>query len=297
MHQESLLTPRDLERLRLQAQGLFTGRASGSSALSGELRSLQRGMGMELEELRAYQTGDDVRHIAWRASARSQLPVTKVFRAERQQRLLLLVEQHPGMFFATRGELKATCSARVTALLSFAALHQRAEVGGVVRQGQLHHFGYSSRLDNAMALLGSVSAASPLGHQAQPATSAAELLTQAQRLSRRGDTLFIISDFSHWDESLTTPLLQLSESRHLTALQIIDRGEQSLPPLGKLRLRSPYSGEEVIIDSGNATLRQRYEAAMAQHQQGVAALLQRCGVHHLQLFNDEDPFTTLALSL
>lgn len=292
--QPPLLSAQDLELLRFQAKNLFSHRTTGSSALSGEQRSLQRGMGMELEELRAYQLGDDVRHIAWRASARSNLPVSKVFRAERQQRLLLLVEQHPGMFFATRGELKAACAARATALLTFAALHQRAEVGGLVREQQIHHFGYSNRLDNGLALIGSVCSTS----EPQPlTTSTSELLTQARRLSQRGDSVFIISDLSHWDDSHSAALLQLSESRQLTALQIIDRGEQILPDVGKLRLRSPYSGEEVTIDSSNATLRQQYAAAMEQRQQQIERLLQRSSVRHLRLHSDDDIFKTLAAAL
>jgi len=294
MQQRPLLTSHDLELLRFQAQSLLNARASGSSALSGEQRSLQRGMGMELEELRAYQLGDDVRHIAWRASARSNLPITKVFRAERQQRVLLLVEQHPGMGFATRGELKATCAARVTALLTFATLSQRGEMGALIARQQLHHFGFSNRLDQGLALIGTASAAP---EQHPPTTSITELLMQAQRISRRGDTVFIISDLSRWDSSLTTPLLQLSESRQLTTIQIIDRGEQTLPELGKLRLRSPYSGNEAIIDSNNAALRQQYAATMEQQQQQIEQLLKRCGVGHLRLHSDDDIFMTLAASL
>lgn len=294
MQQTSFLTSQDLELLRFQAQSLLKGRATGSSPLSGEQRSLYRGMGMELEELRAYQLGDDVRHIAWRASARSNLPVTKVFRAERQQRVLLLVDQHPGMGFATQGELKASCAARVAALLTFAVLTQQGEVGGVVAQQQLHHFGYSNRLDQGLALIG---AACTAPEQKSSSTSIAELLTQALRISGRGDSVFIISDFSRWNKSLTALLLQLSEARQLTAIQIIDKGEQSLPALGKLRLRSPYSGKEAVIDSDNATLRQQYATAMLQQQQQVESLLQRCGVRHLRLHTDDDIFKTLAASL
>ncbi len=306
MQPPSLLTSQDLELLRFQAQSLLKGCANGSSPLSGEQRSLYRGLGMELDELRTYQQGDDVRHIAWRASARSNLPITKVFRAERQQRVLLLVDQHPGMGFATQGELKATCAARVTALLTFALLAQQGEVGGVVAQQQLHHFGYSNRLDQGLALIGAacatpatpVTPVTPVTPAQQHNTiSITEFLTQAQRLSGRGDSIFIISDFSHWHESITAALLQLSETRQLTAIQIIDRGEQTLPAIGKLRLRSPYSGDEVIIDSNNAVLRQQYAAVMQEKQQQTESLLQRCGVRHLQLHTDDDIFKTLAALL
>ena len=160
MQTDSLLSNHDLEQLRLQAAALLRRPLlPGSSNLSGEQASLQRGMGMELEDLRPYQVGDDVRHIAWRTTARSSHPITKVFRAERLQRILLIIEQHPGMGFATRGELKATQAAKTAALIAFAGLHQRAEVGALVcgqtKDQAIAHFPYSNQLDATLTIIGS----------------------------------------------------------------------------------------------------------------------------------------------
>ena len=201
------------------------------------------------------------------------------------------------MFFATTGKLKASCAAHVTALLTFAVLTARGEVGGVIAHPQLHHFGYSSGLDQGLALIGCVAKAEQSAEQSAIFTPTNTLLAEAQRLCGRGDTLFIISDFSRWDESLTALLLQLGEQRQLNAIQIIDRGEQSLPAIGKLRLRSPYSGTTVIIDSSNPTLRQQYSAVMLAQQPQIESLLQRCGVRHICLHTDDNLVQTLAKSL
>ena len=297
MQTDSLLSNHDLEQLRLQAAALLRRPLPGSSNLSGEQASLQRGMGMELEDLRPYQVGDDVRHIAWRTTARSSRPITKVFRAERLQRILLIIEQHPGMGFATRGELKATQAAKTAALIAFAGLHQRAEVGALVcgqtSDQTIAHFPYSNQLDATLTIIGS-SAHPPEQHSD---IVAAQALLQAQRISRRGDTIFIISDFGHWHSELASQLRALTETRPVHALQIIDDGERRLTDVGRLRLRSPFDGSETIIDTGNAELRKQYAMAMTQKQQQLQQLFQLSHVAHHTLRTDADAPTRLAAIL
>ncbi len=294
MHTDALLTHHDLEQLRLQAGTLLRRPLPGSSNLSGEQASLQRGMGLELEDLRPYQVGDDVRHIAWRTTARSNRPITKVFRAERLQRVLLIVDQHPGMAFATRTQLKATQAAKTTALIAFAALQQRAEVGALVNSKTFDHFPYSNRLTSILAVIGA-SARAPEQHS--HSVTAQALLSQAQRISHRGDTLFIISDFAHWHIELASQLRALTENRPVHALQIMDDGEQQLTNVGKLRLRSPFDGRETVIDTGNAGLRRQYAQTMKEKQQQLQQLFRRNEVVHHVLRTDTDAAKTLAARL
>ena len=295
MQAEALLSSKELEQLRLQAQHLLQNKTTGFSPLIGLQHSPYRGSGLELEDLRLYQWGDDVRHIAWRTSARSGQPITKVFREERQERLLIAVEQHPGMAFATQGELKATIAARATALLSFAALTRKAEIGGIISSAQTAFFPYSNRLDNILALLNA--ATTPPTENSTPET-AQTLLTQLLHLKQRGSSIYIISDFQHWNETseeeLASTLKQLSTDHPVFALQIIDKGEQKLPAVGKLRLRSPYSGTTIIIDSDNPSLRQRYQQAMTAKQQQLETLFQRCGINHQRITTDADVYQTIA---
>jgi uncharacterized protein (DUF58 family) len=294
MPSEVLLSERDLELLRFQAQQLNRLRASATSPVSGAQISRQRGAGLELEDLRPYQFGDDVRHIAWRATARSGRPISKVFRAERRQRILLLVEQHPGMAFATRGELKATVACRAVALLGFAAQRQGAEVGAVVINDETHFFTPGPRLEQTLRLIGSVNRM-PI-RQTNTETPRATL-EKLQRLAQRDDAIYFISDFHHWDESLLPLLQQLSEHHTLHALQIIDAGEQQLSAVGKLRIRSPFDGSEVIIDTDNEQLRQQYAAAMQAKQAQLEQLFIRSGVQHLRLYTDAELLTPIAQAL
>jgi len=294
MASKALLSAHELELLRFQAQRLPGYRAHGTSQLSGAQLSLQRGTGLELEDLRPYQVGDDVRHIAWRASARNGRPISKVFRAERRQRILILIEQHPGMGFASRGELKATIASRATALISFAALRQGAEIGGMLVGQKTQFFQAASQLDQTLAMVGQVN--HHPGHDytvAAPANS----IKQLQMLAQRHDTIYLISDFQHWSEDLHTPLAQLAEWHNLHALQIIDQGEQTLAAVGKLRIRSPFDGSELIIDTDNAQLRQQYATSMAAKQAQLEQLFRRSSVKHHHLYTDADILTPLAQAL
>lgn len=294
MAAEALLSAHELELLRFQAQRLPGYRTHGTSQLSGAQLSLQRGAGLELEDLRPYQFGDDVRHIAWRTSARSGRPISKVFRAERRQRILLLIEQHPGMGFASRGELKATVASRTTALICFAALRQGAEIGGMLVGQQNRFFQPASQLDQALLLIGQAN--HHPGHDytvADPANS----IKQLQMLAQRHDTIYLISDFQHWPEALHTPLAQLAEWHNLHALQIIDQGEQTLTPVGKLRIRSPFDGSELIIDTDNAQLRQQYATSMTAKQLQLEQLFHRSAVQHHRLYTDADILSPLAQAL
>lgn len=294
MQAEVLLSSHELEMLRFQAQHLPGYRAHGTSQLSGAQLSLQRGAGLELEDLRHYQIGDDIRHIAWRATARSGRPISKVFRAERRQRILLLIEQHPGMVFATRGELKAAVASRATALTCFAALRQGAEIGGMVVSRQAKFFQPGTRLDQVLGLIGAANL-NP-GHDFAT-IEPADNLTRLQHLAQRHDTIYLISDFQHWTERLLSPLSQLAEQHNLHALQIIDQGEQRLEAVGRLRIRSPFDGSEMIIDTDNEQLRQQYAASMAQKQQQLEQLFRRSGVQHHTLFTDAEIIPTLTQAL
>ncbi len=278
MNSEALLSAHELELLRFQAQHLPGYRAHGTSQLSGAQLSLQRGAGLELEDLRHYQIQ----------------PISKVFRAERRQRILLLIEQHPGMVFATRGELKAAVASRATALICFAALRQGAEIGGMVVNRQTEFFQPGTHLDQVLSLIGAANL-NP-GHDFA-AIQPADNLTQLQHLAQRHDTIYLISDFQHWTEQLLSPLAQLAEQHTLHALQIIDQGEQRLEAVGKLRIRSPFDGSELIIDTDNDQLRQQYAASMANKQQQLEHLFRRSGVHHHTLFTDAEIIPTLTQAL
>ncbi|HSB97975.1 MAG TPA: DUF58 domain-containing protein, partial [Spongiibacteraceae bacterium] len=123
----------ELTAARLAADGLgLQSLKRAHSPLFGELRANLRGRGLEFEEVRSYQAGDDVRNIDWRVTARTGRPFTKLFREERERPSLLVIDQRQPMFFGSRTCFKAKLAAYYGALLAWAALQQGDRIGGLI---------------------------------------------------------------------------------------------------------------------------------------------------------------------
>ena len=126
----------DLLRLRVHPPGTV---ATGTGPERGERASRVRGRGMDFDEVRLYQPGDDVRSIDWRVTARKGKPHTKVFRQERERPTLILVDQTQSMFFGSRGRLKSVVAAEIAGRTAWRALAAQDRVGGLVLDGRGAH--------------------------------------------------------------------------------------------------------------------------------------------------------------
>jgi len=278
----------DLQRHTLQYQARQ--RRPVASRYAGPVVSLFRGRGMELEDLRAYQPGDDVRHMEWRATARSGRPITKVFREERQRLVYVVVDRGPTMAFGTRHEIKAATAARVAALLAFSAVARQERVAGLVVDGDGEQaFPATRTLDGALHLLRAVIA--PLADS----SSSHFALAALERLERgveRGSSLYLISDFEQFDERQQPVLRHLAERCELTAVHIVDPAEEQLSAIGRTRFRSP-DGKLYVVDTDDPRLRERYAAVMAERNAALQRRLLGAGVNVIRIHTHDDAVSRL----
>ena len=289
---EPLVTTAELAQLHARAAELARHpQRYAAQPFPGPQPSQHRGRGLELHDLRSYQHGDDVRHIAWRASGRGGPPLVKVFQAEHQERNFLVVDQHAGMTFGTGPSLKAATAVRCAAALAFKAIYRHNEVGGLIIRDTEHAYSYASSLDHALTFLRTANHLPGQRYRPRPPITAT--LQHIRRVAGTHITLYFISDFHDWDEHLANTLTELGQLRELHALQIIDTGEQHLPAAGKLRLISPFNGQRYIIDSDDAGLHQRYREHMDARQEKLAALLRRCGIQHHAIDTRDNVFDFL----
>jgi uncharacterized protein (DUF58 family) len=281
-----LLTIAELERLQRQTlQFQARRRRAAASRFAGPAPSVFRGRGMELEDLRAYQPGDDVRHMEWRATARSGRPITKVFREERQRLAYLVIDRGPTMAFGTRREIKAATAARIAALLAFSALARQERVAGLICDGGGEQsFPATRTLDGALRLLRA--AIAPVDTSAEHSKMTASL-QRLDRAAERGSAIYLISDFHDLDARHLPVLRHLGERCDLTALQVIDPAEEQLGDAGRLRLRGP-DGRVHIVDSGDARLRERYAAATAERRKELKRLLHAASVGLVRVSTQDD---------
>ncbi|MBT7306941.1 MAG: DUF58 domain-containing protein, partial [Gammaproteobacteria bacterium] len=127
----------ELIQLRTSARKIELGaQRLALSAQQGGYLSAYRGRGLEFDEVRPYQEGDDIRSIDWRVTARRGRPHTKLFREERERPILLWIDLHPGMYFGSTTQFKSVLAGRLAALLGWAAVHSGDRVGGIVSAQQ-----------------------------------------------------------------------------------------------------------------------------------------------------------------
>lgn len=290
---DSLLSTTELEQLQwrvLERRSLS--RHAVAAPFAGRQISAFRGRGMELEEVRAYQPGDDVRRMDWRATARTGRPVVKVFREERSRGLFLLIDRSPAMRFGTRGELKAARAARVAAILAFSALAGRESVAGIVAGDREEFFPPVRTLEGTLALLRA--ACAPL-IEGYASLAIERLIEQSGRAAERGSSICLIGDFAQWHEQHVPPLMQLATRHEVLAVRVIDPGEEELPNAGKLRIVSPTTGRTGIVDTADPKLRHRYAQMMAERAAALEALFMRAGIALRRVYTHRDIFEQMEI--
>jgi len=294
-----LLDHDELERLQSLILERRDRRRAVSSPYSGPAVSLHRGYGMELHDVRPYHPGDDIRHMDWRATARSNKPTTKVFLEERQRSLFVIVDRRPTMRFGTRGEIKVACAARVASIMAFTALAAQEHVSGLIIENTMTSYPSARTLAGVFPLLKAVTA--PLGNMSLSSqVTPIDLKNVYEHITRhagRGTTVCIISDFHDVTDQHKPALLYLAGQFETIAIRIVDPAEESLQATGQMRMASPISGKTIAIDTDDAGIRQRYNEIMARRSTELRTLFTTAGIQYLAVHNHRDTFQQLSALL
>jgi uncharacterized protein (DUF58 family) len=254
--------------------------------LQGDYRTLLRGAGLDLADLREYQLHDDVRHIDWNVTARMQVPHVRVYTEDREMSAWFLVDLSPSVDFGS-GELrKRNVSAEFVAVLARLLTRHGNRVGAMLygagveaaiptRSGRRHVL----HLLHSMLDRGTATESGP--------TRLGDLLGAAANLIKRRSTVFVVSDFISepgWERTLA----QLAQRHEVVAVRVMDPLELELPDLGLLTLRDAETGEHVVVDTHDAGFRKRFSRIAAQREAELRQALVRAGVDALELSTDAD---------
>lgn len=255
---------------------------------AGEYPSPFRGSGLDYEDSRAYQPGDDLRFMHWRLTARTGEAYMKQFREERRPNRFIMVDRRAAMRFGTRTRLKVTQAAQAVVLYTYAALARNWSVGGLVFESKIRWVENFHGQQNALALVDASVAPCPPGTAADPQPAFGFALKLLLERLTPGASLILISDFADLQTGDLPALLQLTARHDVQALQVLDPAELDLPDAGRLRLEDPAGQRRVIADTGQADFRHRFhDTAKAHYEQRRHILMQaRIGVH--VLFTDQD---------
>jgi uncharacterized protein (DUF58 family) len=235
-----------------------------NDALAGQYHSAFRGRGMEFEEVRPYQIGDDVRTIDWNVSARFGEPYVKVFREERELTVLLVVDLSASQSFGTREQLKRDLVAELGATLAFSAIKNNDKVGLVCFTDRVEKFVPPRKgTGHVLRVIRELLAFEPEGR----ATDIASALDHVNRILRRRAVVFVISDFQ---DTGYERVLRMAKRRHdVILVSVSDPREQALPNVGLVEVTDSETGRRVVVDTASARWREAYE------RQGTEAVERR----------------------
>ncbi len=272
-----------------------------TSLQTGAYVSHFRGRGMEFDESRPYQPGDDPRNIDWRVTARSTEAYTKLFREERERPVLVVADLRGNMHFATQGSFKSVVASRAAALISWAAHHRGDRLGGLIFGDSTHRelkpkLGRQAALRYLHELVNH-----PDWQEAEsgPAEDGEPPLTQAmaalRRVARPGSLVVVISDFVGLSRSAQAYLTGIARHNEVLLIFISDPLEHDLPPPGRYRL--VRHDAELAIDTYARAARKDYQHAFEERKQNLEQFCQRYGIHLLALSTQEDPVESLQTAM
>lgn len=284
----------DLLALRFAARQLdVTSRRRALSQLTGSNAASFRGRGLDFDEVRGYQPGDDIRAIDWRVTARTGEAHTKLFHEERERPVLIIVDQRPGMFFGSRTCFKSVLAAHLAALIAWSALDAGERVGGLVFGSATHRDCRPRRSrSSVLALLSTICEFNhALDDPAAPA-GVMDVLAKLRRIARPGSSVFLISDLAGLlDDGAREHLFQLNRHVELTLLHCSDPLEETLPPPGSYAISDGQRRQTLAI--GDRRQQRRLSAAVAARQQARDSLLGRLAIPCLAASTTQAPLPLL----
>ena len=254
--------------------------------LQGDYRTLLRGTGMDLADLREYQHHDDVRHIDWNVTARLQLPHVRVFTEDREMSAWFLLDLSPSMDFGSGEQRKRQLSSQFVAVLARLLTRHGNRVGAML---------YGAGVDAVIPARGGRHHVLQLLHTLQIRPDAAqagptklhELLDSAARQVRRRSTVFVVSDFIS-ESGWVKPLGMLAQRHEVVAVRLLDAMELQLPDLGLIPITDVETGEQLLVDTSDKGFRQRFARIAAQRESDLRQSLTQAGVDTLELSTDGD---------
>ncbi|HBP90080.1 MAG: DUF58 domain-containing protein [Nitrospira sp.] len=262
------------------------------SLLAGGERSPFKGRGMDFEESRRYQPGDDVRLMDWRVMARTHEPYLKVFREERERPVFMVVDYRRGMRFGTKVAFKSVIAAQAAALLGWASQERGDRVGAVVfsdgNHAELRPKGGRAGVLQLLNLL-----AQDMDHPSQRIERQKEFTSPLQLALNRvlttakpGSLIFVLSDFREWDQQAKQTLIRLGGHQDVVSIFIYDQLEQEPPPAGQYPVTD---GTRMgILNTGSAKTIQSYSACFKERFEDVRRLCMTRGIGFISLGTHDD---------
>lgn len=249
--------------------------------MAGAWRSAFKGQGIEFEEVREYQSGDDVRLIHWHVTARMDHPYLKVFREERELTVFLIVDISASLRFGS-ANIKKDLIAEIGAVLAFSAIKNNEKIGLILFSNKVEKYVPPKRgTRHVLRLIRELVAFEPKNK----GSDIARVLSFINRLQRRAAICFLISDFICPDFSHE---LSLTARHHdLIAINIIDPYEIDFPSAGIVDFTDLESGTSNVIDTSNQKTQRHFKEEALERIKGIQTTVEKAGSGFLNIYTDQ----------
>ena len=259
---------------------------------AGNFRSAFLGRGLDFEESRPYQRGDDLRDMDWRTTARSNKPYLKIYREEHQPGLHIILDRSPSMRFGTISQLKVTQGARLSIILAFAAAKRGAAISATMLEDDALNLPATNGEAGALQVLKAANTACPPVASTQTVPLRATLAALDNQLSR-STHFVIISDFGAITPADADFLQQLAARHQLLLMQILDPAEKNLPNVGYACFWDSKAAAARWINTANAAVREQFKEKAVNFFAAQQKMLQRIDAPHLVCFSNDEAFDFL----
>jgi uncharacterized protein (DUF58 family) len=263
--------------LELKTRGMV------ETAFAGQYRSVFKGRGMNFEEVREYQPGDEVRTIDWNVTARYGEPFVKKFTEERELTVMLLVDVSASGNFGSVHLSKRELAAEVACMFAFSAIRNNDKVGLILFSDHVELFIAPKKgRAHTLRLMREILFFEPRGRGTQPGGA----LTFLNQVVHRRSVAFLISDFQAPD--FDTELSVTSRRHDLIAIPIVDPREEELPDIGRVTLEDAESGEQIEINTSDRKTRAAFLHAVSAREAARRRQLRRHRIDTIALRTNEE---------
>lgn len=275
-----MLSPEIRQRIQ---QIYIRSRFLATEVFSGEFASAFRGRGMEFEEVREYFPGDDIRTIDWNVTARMGQPFVKVFREEREQTIMLLVDASASHFFGSHARIKLDVVTEIAALLAYTAIKSNDKVGLIVFTDHVEHYIPPKKgRAHVWHVISEILSYSPSGKQ----TNISAGLTFLNHMRLQKSVCFILSDFQTADYMTA---MRVARQRHdLIALCVSDPLELSMGQGALIHFQDLESDAERLIDFSDPRIRAQYQRNQTDRLKLVQDEFRKHDIDYALIYTNED---------
>lgn len=249
--------------------------------LSGQYESVFKGRGMEFDEVREYQAGDEIRSIDWNVTARMGRPFIKKFVEERQLTVMILLDASASSYFGTQKRLKSELAAEISAVLAFAAVKHNDRVGLIIFTDKIEKFIPPRKgQQHVLRVIREALYFKPKGK----GTNIEDALRYLDNVTNRRAVTFIISDF--FDKDFKKPLSIANKRHDCVAITLTDPREVTLPKTGILELTDAETGRSFLVDTSSSKVRRMYAEKAAKKIEDRTHMFSSIGVDHIDIRTD-----------